>query len=172
MGAIALETGGLLIDHGWVRVLGGGSAELPRTIPEWNGIAEPGSPSRRLPGTVVVADDVIGGFFAVNGGGLKGERGHVFYHAPETLEWTDVAPSYSEWLWGMLTGDLEKFYEGLRWPGWQKTVESLKGDRGLVVYPFLFEGTNGGSNASRKPVPITELWTLYVEEAPRQLKRK
>ena len=26
MGAIALETGGLLIDHGWVRVLGGGSA--------------------------------------------------------------------------------------------------------------------------------------------------
>ena len=32
MGAIALETGGLLVDHGWIRVLGGGHRRLPRPI--------------------------------------------------------------------------------------------------------------------------------------------
>jgi hypothetical protein len=36
LGAIALETGGLLVDHGWIRVLGGGSPRLPRAIHEWN----------------------------------------------------------------------------------------------------------------------------------------
>jgi hypothetical protein len=70
MGAIALETGGLLIDHGWIRVLGGGSAELPRTIHEWNDL-KPGQAARRVPGAILVADDVIGGLFAVNGGGLR-----------------------------------------------------------------------------------------------------
>jgi hypothetical protein len=30
MGAIIYETGGLLVDHGWVRVLGSGHPRLPR----------------------------------------------------------------------------------------------------------------------------------------------
>jgi len=30
MGAIAYHTGGLLVDHGWVRILGSGHARLPK----------------------------------------------------------------------------------------------------------------------------------------------
>jgi hypothetical protein len=60
MGAIALETGGILIDHGWVRVLGGGDARLARTIQGWNGLAA-ARPAERLPGAVLVADDAVGG---------------------------------------------------------------------------------------------------------------
>lgn len=169
MGAIALETGGLLVDHGWVRVLGAGHKRLPRSIHEWNRLVA-GS-AQRLPGTMLVADDVLGGFFAINGGGLKGAMGHVFYYSPQSLAWEDVAPSYSEWLMGIMTGDLEAFYKGLRWPGWRREVEPLTGDRGISVYPFLFTSGEDISKRSRRPVPVGELWTLHVEEFPRQLGR-
>ena len=33
LGALALNSGGLLLDHGWLRILGGGTSELPdRTL--------------------------------------------------------------------------------------------------------------------------------------------
>src|SRR4051794_1850209 len=62
MGAIAYETGGILIDHGWLRVLGSGSPRVTRTLPAWN--------QGRGDGFYLVADDVVGGFFAINGGAL------------------------------------------------------------------------------------------------------
>ena len=32
MGAVVYETGGILIDDGWLRILGSGSAKLPRGL--------------------------------------------------------------------------------------------------------------------------------------------
>jgi hypothetical protein len=37
MGAVIYETGGLLVDHGWLRLLGSGHSRLPRSLPGWNG---------------------------------------------------------------------------------------------------------------------------------------
>ena len=59
MGAIAYETGGVLIDGGWLRLLGSGHKKLPRTLIEHD---------HKSNGFIVFADDVGGGFFAVNGG--------------------------------------------------------------------------------------------------------
>ena len=50
-------------------------------------------------------------------------------------------------------------------------MEPLTGDRGISVYPFLFASGENISKRSRRPVPIQELWTLLVEEVPRQLGR-
>lgn len=36
MGAIIYETGGILVDNGWIRILGSGSEKLKRNFPEWN----------------------------------------------------------------------------------------------------------------------------------------
>ena len=36
MGAIVYSTGGLLVDNGWIRILGSGSPALQRTLPDWN----------------------------------------------------------------------------------------------------------------------------------------
>ncbi len=36
MGAIIYETGGILIDGGWIRILGSGCERLQRGIIEWN----------------------------------------------------------------------------------------------------------------------------------------
>ena len=36
LGALAYETGGVLVDHGWLRFLGSGHPKLRRTLSEWN----------------------------------------------------------------------------------------------------------------------------------------
>ena len=77
LGALALGSGGLLVDHGWIRVLGGGSEFLPdvASVNRLGVPAEDASP----PPWLTVAFDVLGGRFAVNGGGLPGQPGEVCY---------------------------------------------------------------------------------------------
>jgi Protein of unknown function DUF2625 len=82
MGALALNSGGMLVDHGWVRLLGGGSGDLP-DLAAANGLGAPGSSGP--PPWLTVAFDVLGGRFAVNGGGLPGRPGEVCYRGPDTL---------------------------------------------------------------------------------------
>jgi hypothetical protein len=36
MGSIIYFTGGILIDNGWIRVLGSGNNKLDRSLPQWN----------------------------------------------------------------------------------------------------------------------------------------
>src|SRR5579859_3285126 len=40
MGALALETGGLLVDGGWLRILGGGGARMDGDLARWNGLGD------------------------------------------------------------------------------------------------------------------------------------
>ncbi len=166
MGALAYASGGLLVDGGWVRVLGGGHARVPRTLATWNRL-ERSAP--RLPDALLVGDDVLGGFFAVNGGGLPGEPGHVFYFGPDSLRWEVVAPSYSDWLLFLFCGDLEQFYRGRRWRSWRDDLVGLAGDRAFSVYPPLWAAGPAIEDRSRRPVPIEELWGLHVVDWPQQL---
>ncbi|MCA9610653.1 MAG: DUF2625 family protein [Myxococcales bacterium] len=162
MGALAYETGGLLVDDGWVRVLGAGCARLPRTITRWNGIGGP----HRLPGAILVGDDALGGFFAIDGGRFGGAHGGVFYGAPDTLEWEALDMSYSAWLGWLFEGDLDGFYGEDRWPRWRDEVRSLGGDRAFLVYPFLFCEGPPTAERSRGDVPIEELWGLLMGGRP------
>src|SRR5262245_29232505 len=166
MGSIALESGGILIDDGWVRVLGSGHSRLPRALDTWNRI---GQPTHRLPGALLVGDDVLGGFFALNGGGIHGAVGHVFYFAPDSLRWEDVSPSYSEWLCFLLRGDLEQFYGDSRWSEWRSDARQVPGDRAFSIYPPLWTKGPGVAERSRRPVPLEELWALNVVDLPKQL---
>lgn len=92
LGAIVYETGGLLIDHGWLRVLGSGHPRLPRSLPEWNR-GRTGTDGSR--GFYLVADDVVGGFFALDGGGLGPGKNEIFYLSPDSLQWEPTELSYS-----------------------------------------------------------------------------
>lgn len=167
MGAIAHRTGGLLIDEGWVRVLGASCSALPRSITTWNGM-RPGCVPR-LEGALLVGDDAVGGFFAISGGGIAVPPGNVGYYAPDTLRWEDTGGGYSRWLRWLFEGDLEAFYENARWPGWKEEIRALRGDQGLHIYPWLFAQGPGPGERSRKAVPLDELWALYVETLPAEL---
>ncbi|HUS66574.1 MAG TPA: DUF2625 family protein [Kofleriaceae bacterium] len=150
LGAIAYGTGGILVDHGWLRILGAGSPRLPRSIARWNRLEAP--PDRhRLPGALLVADDVAGGFYAVNGGGLAGPVGHVLYLAPDTGRWEELAMAHTDWIYWVFSGDVDKFYASLRWAGWEAEAEALAADRAITI-----------ASGSRASVSIEEAWELHA----------
>jgi len=164
LGAIAYETGGVFIDDGWIRVLGAGSTRLARTIAGWNGLpCDPGD--AYLPGAMFVADDVIGGLFAVDVGALGGVRGNVSYFAPDRLSWEDTQLGYTEWLHWAFTGDLDKFYDGSRWPEWRSEVASLAGTHAYSILPSPWLEGPPVSERDRRAIPIRELRDLELRLA-------
>jgi hypothetical protein len=153
MGAIAYNTAGIFIDNGWLRVLGaGGHFRLQRSLPGWN--------KGKSDGFYLIADDIIGGYFAINGGSLNGELGLVSYFAPDTLQWEPCNFGYSQFLVWAMSENLGKFYESLRWNSWTIETTSINGDQAISVYPFLCaEGPPIGER-DRRPIPISELYSL------------
>lgn len=162
MGAVAYHTGGLLIDHGWLRVLGGGSDALTRSISSWNAGRVPKDAGGR-PTYVLIADDVLGGLFALNGGGLPGRPGLVLYLAPDTLQWEDLSVGYTDFLRWALSPGIDKFYGAHRWPNWQAEVSQVRGDQTLAVYPFLWAEGPSIELRSRRAVPVEESYRLTLE---------
>jgi uncharacterized protein DUF2625 len=162
MGAIVHETGGLLVDHGWLRILGSGCPRLPRSLPQWNE-ARALSREGHAPPFLLVADDVVGGFFAIDGGGISGSPGSVHYFAPDSLDWQNLNLSYSDFIQFALSGDIDRFYRDSRWSGWRDEVSDLPGDRALSVYPFLWAKGPPIAERSRRSVPIAELWVLQQD---------
>ncbi|MFI1464056.1 DUF2625 family protein [Nocardia carnea] len=163
LGAFALNVGGLLVDHGWLRILGAGCAGLP-DLASVNGLGEPG-PQARPPGALVVAIDVLGGRFAVNGGALPAEPGEVCYFGPDTLGWSAIGGGHTSFVQWALGGGTTEFYESLRWPGWAEEVRDLSPGQGLSVYPPLWsvEGHDDIAGTTRGPVALTELIAFHVD---------
>lgn len=168
LGALAWETGGLLLDDGWLRVLGGGTATLA-DIATSSGVGDPAMTSAPPP-FLVVGHDVLGGRFAVNGGGLPVEPGETAYFAPDSLAWEGMGFGHGAFLEWALTGDTDPFYASLRWPGWRAEVSAVRPDQGLSVYPPLYtaEGAQNIASTSRRPVPWTEILAIS-EEVSEQL---
>ncbi|MBD1362800.1 DUF2625 domain-containing protein [Mucilaginibacter sp. ZT4R22] len=163
MGAIIYYTGGLLIDNGWIRLLGSGSPRFTRTLPGWN----KGKTFKEFgerPGYLLIGDDAIGGFFAINGGALGPEMGKVYYLAPETLKWESLQKGYSDFVDFCLNGDLDKFYEAYRWKDWQTGVKGLHGDSVYNFYPTLWskEGRDIQKD-TRKIVPVQEQYDFNMD---------
>ncbi len=167
LGAVVVHTGGLLIDHGWLRVYGsplpGGPDGLPGlaamndfpTAPD-----DAWSPAHGL----VVAHDVLGGTYVLNGydpGAVArpGKRGEMIYLAPDTLQWEPLEAGYAAWLMWVLDGGLADFTDGLRWDGWDVETRGVSGDGGLNFYPPLWsKEAHADLNAtSHAVVPMAEL---------------
>lgn len=155
MGAIVYETGGILIDGGWLRFLGSGHARLTRTLPAWN--------AGRSEGFYLIADDAVGGFFAMNGGALGTDVKNVYYFAPDSLDWEPLDMGYSEFLQWTFSGKLDQFYDWIRWSGWEADVQKLHGDRCYAFYPFLFTAEGKGGRGHRGEVPVEEAWGLQMD---------
>jgi hypothetical protein len=162
MGAVVHETGGILVDHGWLRILGSGHPRLTRTLPGWN--------QDRGNGFYLVADDAVGGFFVINGGTLGTDPGNLYYFAPDSLEWEPLGFGYSVFLQWVFSEKYSQFSEGLRWLGWESAVAALSGDRCVMSYPPLWTKESANS-PKRFEVPVEETWGSQMDVA-QQLKSK
>lgn len=154
LGAVAFHTGGIRVDHGWLRILGAGSPELPRALDLWNGLGG----ARRCAEGLLVGDDAVGGFFAW----FEAPR-TVHYLAPDALDWLDLELGYSAWLSWCLTEPPAPFYADLRWDGWEREVATLRPDEGILVSPPLWTKGPGIGERSRGAVPVQELWGVALD---------
>jgi len=145
LGAVIHESGGILVDHGWLRLLGSGNAKIPRCA----------RPDRKW---ILVGDDVVGGFFA-----LHPPEGEVRYLAPDSLEWEAMGIKYSAWFRWCLTDALGKFYQDYRGSDWKERLQTLEPHQGFCIYPFPW--AKGGPYPARtwKPVPMSELYELTLD---------
>jgi len=157
MGAVAHETGGLLIDRGWLRVLGSGHPRLKRTLPGWN--------DGRANGFYLVADDAVGGFFAMNGGAFGSDVMNIYYFAPDSLRWEPLGMGYSAFLEWACVGKYDMFCQDLRWLGWEEDVARLAGDRCLMTYPPLWTREGREPSAQRGEASVEEAWGLQMDIA-------
>ncbi|MBO0859659.1 MAG: DUF2625 family protein [Chloracidobacterium sp.] len=155
LSALAYDTGGLLIDAGWLRLLGSGQPRLTRTLSEWN--------AGRATDYYLVGDDAAGGFFAINGGALGSELGVVYYWAPDSLEWECLDLGFTDFVNAFLTNRIAKFYEGLRWSTWRDDIKNLSSDRRFAFYPFLWTKEGSPENSHRKTVSVSEAFDTKVD---------
>lgn len=155
LGAVAHDTGGILIQNGWVRFLGSGHEALPRRLDRWN--------EGRPDGYLLIADDAVGGFFALNGGALGNDPGQAYYAAPDDTGWIALDMGYAELLGSLLTRRIDDFYRDLRWPTWQEDLAGLPPDRAFVFYPFLWSKEGSVGSSHRSSAPVEEIYALRKE---------
>lgn len=163
LGAVIYMTGGMLVDDGWIRILGSGSEKLSRSLPEWN----KGKAFKQFgeqPPFLLIADDVLGGFFMINGGGLGRDLGKIYYLSPDNLEYEPLDLTYTEFLHFCFNNGLEEFYKGYRWRNWKTDVSKLTGDQVFNFFPYLWskEGKNI-SKVSREIVSVEEQYNLNLD---------
>ncbi|MER5887486.1 DUF2625 family protein [Streptomyces sp. NPDC001941] len=164
LGGVALNCGGLVVDGGWLRILGSpGDGGVPG-LAGVNAMPSAFDPAWSPGAGLVVAYDVLGGVFVLNGGdprevGRPGDPGEVLYFAPDALRWEAFGAGHSAWLSWVFSGGLREFYGELRWDGWPGEVSALDGRQGLSFFPPLWsaEARQDLSATSRRAVPMAEL---------------
>lgn len=167
LGALAWETGGLLIDHR-VRVLGGGTASVKASLRTWNGGGAEGFAVER--GLIRVGFDVFGGVFALNGGALGPADGIVHYFAPDALAWESLRVGHSAWLhWLMSEEDqVATFYAPFTWPGVEEDLARLAFDDAVAFSPGPWTKEGADLTAvTRTVVPARELVSQLMEASKR-----
>jgi len=160
MGAIALECGGILVDNGWLRILGSGNEKISGNMLSWNNLdgTEIEFPLR---GTMIIGYDIVGGFYAINVGALGSSIKNIFYFAPDSLEWEDIGMGYTDFINWALNGDLNLYYKSFRWIGWESDIKKISGDQGISIFPYLW--TKEGKDiekCSKRAVSMKELWGI------------
>ena len=151
LGAVVGHAGGLLVDGGWLRVLGcgheGDRGHLPDVV----------AATAAAGGRLIVGVDVLGGRYAWQPA-YPGATPTVHYFGPDEPGWQDLEQGYAGWLDAVLGGALPEFYDTLRWPGWAAEVAALRLDQGLDLEPPPW--TPAGRDvaaAARRPAPLTDV---------------
>ena len=95
LGTVVYETGGISIANGLLRLLGSGAERSLRQTHEELGFPLDGS----YPDFIMVADDMLGGLFALNGGrfGPHGQS-KMFHLAADDIVWVPLNMGYGEFV--------------------------------------------------------------------------
>lgn len=155
--SVVTNCSGIYIDN-WLRILGQGSNER-NGILYYNKMLEDSC----MKGMCIVANDVVGGLYAINLSRYEIEKNMVWYFAPDTLEWETLGMRYLDFVTWSICGDICKFYETMRWNTWRMDSENLPFNKGYLIYPFLWAKECDINTASKKIVMYDEIINLNFD---------
>ncbi len=89
MGALIYGCGGIVMNRGWLRLLGSGCEQMKCGIYSFN-LGKSFSEVGQMPSNLFVANDVLYKFFVINGGVFGGKAGNAFYCVPDSGKWEDT----------------------------------------------------------------------------------
>lgn len=161
LGSVIYNTGGILVDNGWIRILGSGSEKLNRNVAEWNKGKTLDEYGDNMP-YLLIADDAVGGFFAINYGGLGKDIKNVYYLEPNSLTWQPLGAGYGEFLVFCFDSDLSKFYKGLRWSTWSQFIGNLDGSKTYSFRPYLWQEGTDIEKCTRKLVNTEDMYKFNI----------
>lgn len=162
MGSIAYYTGGIIINDGMVRILGAGNNLLKRNLLDWNvGQNKILSFSNsRCKHALLVADDIFGGFFAVDYEKNHKSFGKIIYMPPESLDWDMLDINYPELINWFFTGDVKLYYKELCWDGFLNELRSVSYDEAYCFSPYLWKVEEDNSPRVKEVLPIEKIWNI------------
>ncbi|WP_320200664.1 DUF2625 family protein (plasmid) [Agrobacterium sp. rho-13.3] len=160
LGAIVFETGGISVAGGLIRLWGSGTS---RSLLLANRAASVAA-NRELTGILLIADDVYGGLFAINGGFFsKCNIGDIFHLPSDEAQWSCLDVGYSDFAAWCLGGDLTMLYG----KNTQNLEIELSGkpamDQVLATYPFPWNDEGRRASVSVREVNADEHLRLRVE---------
>ncbi|MFM2476230.1 DUF2625 family protein [Celerinatantimonas sp. MCCC 1A17872] len=147
LGALIYHTGGVLVANGWLRFLASGNEQLERDIVSWN---------QHSDGYLLVGDDAVGGFFAINGGALGTDVGCLYYLSPDETQWEDLEVGFSDFFSWSLTTNLEQFYADLGKSELQQQFKVIPSNQCIDFYPPLYSREGSVQTSSKQLVSVSE----------------
>lgn len=154
---VVMNCNGICIDN-WIRILGQGS-EKRNGILYYNTLID----NNCLDGMFIVANDVIGGIYAINIARFEIEKSMIWFFAPDKLEWESLGMKYSNFLAWAAQGNTSEFYESMRWDGWKHDCKKMELNAGYLIYPFLWAKECDINTASKKRVLFDELMSMNFD---------
>lgn len=163
LGAQVHGTGGVSAFDGRLRLLGSGT-DAARSLLGVNIALGLRFDESSPPGFLVVADDVLGGVFAINGGALDaGSLGNVFWLPPDEMAWCDMEVGHSAFAHWCLAGEWDGIYASVQAPtALAALAQPLPAfDATLSFMPFLWTH-EGQTAADVRAVPAQEVLSLRL----------
>lgn len=159
-GNVIMNSGGIVVDN-WIRIMGNGSGHSESII-DFNQVDSSGNPCK-IENFLMVANDIVGGVFAINLGYFEEDFGLIWYFAPDTLDWESLSVKYSDFLAWCVMGNTDEFYSNFRWSDWKKFVVNIQFNNGVLVYPYLWSKEVNINTATKNIVPFDELFNLNMK---------
>ncbi len=112
---------------------------------------------------IIVANDIWGGLFAINNGDFEDDLRHIWYYAPDELQWINLEIDYSEFITWICSERINLFYEHLMWNDMNDFIFNIGENKAVLIYPFLWSKECNINSAEKKIVALTELINLNAD---------
>lgn len=162
LGTLLRKSDGMVLDRGWIRILGLTSQACGRTLAGWN---DPLGWRREWGGMaeamLVFADDPAGNQFGINLGMDGQGNWQVYRGCPVERTWTSLERTFGQWFHAVLADEHGAWYPEEDWARFQVLLEEQRATAAecWAAEPPLSQGGSWTTSAVRC-VPASQVTTM------------